>query len=170
MMPYSNAHTIYSAFPGHSCANLMYILHKQVPIHNQFKEVSRQLRSTIYTDSEKHSTIEWNSSLHCCSDHYILQIKYILKLTIKKSSLYIGEFGQVAWADMMMPTITPKRPRALPKISMTNILTNKVEFCASERAQLLPMIPTHNLQPWHPIDLMSKARISCTSNRATSRT
>jgi len=36
--------------------------------------------------------------------------------------------GHVACEDMMIPTITPKRPRALPKISMTKILTNKVEF------------------------------------------
>lgn len=42
----------------------------------------------------------------------------------------------------MMPTITPKSPRALPKISMTKILTNRDEFCASDKAQLLPIIPT----------------------------
>lgn len=34
----------------------------------------------------------------------------------------------------------------LPKISTTRILTNSVEFCASESAQLLPTMPTHMLQ------------------------
>lgn len=47
---------------------------------------------------------------------------------------------------MMMPTITPNSPSALPKISTTRILTKSEEFCASESAQLLPTIPTHILQ------------------------
>lgn len=38
------------------------------------------------------------------------------------------------------------RKAHLPKISTTRILTNSVEFCASESAQLLPTIPTHMLQ------------------------
>lgn len=44
-----------------------------------------------------------------------------------------------------MPTMTPNNPSALPNISMTRILTKSVEFWASDRAQLLPMIPTHSL-------------------------
>lgn len=46
----------------------------------------------------------------------------------------------------MMPTMTPNRPRALPNISITRILTKSVEFWASLRAQLLPMMPTHSLR------------------------
>lgn len=46
----------------------------------------------------------------------------------------------------MMPTITPNRPSAEPKISTTKILTNSVEFWASDSAQLLPTMPTHILQ------------------------
>ena len=53
--------------------------------------------------------------------------------------------GHEACADMMIPTMTPNSPSALPKISITKILTNSVEFCASDKAQLLPIIPTHNL-------------------------
>lgn len=34
----------------------------------------------------------------------------------------------------------------LPKISTTRIFTNSVEFCASDKAQLLPTMPTHNLR------------------------
>lgn len=45
-----------------------------------------------------------------------------------------------------MPTITPNSPRALPKISITRILTKREEFCASDKAQLLPIIPTHSLR------------------------
>lgn len=47
---------------------------------------------------------------------------------------------------MIMPTITPKRPKALPKISITRIFTKSVEFWASDSAQLLPIIPTHTPQ------------------------
>lgn len=47
---------------------------------------------------------------------------------------------------MIMPTITPNNPSALPKISITRILTKRDEFWASDNAQLLPMIPTHNLR------------------------
>lgn len=53
--------------------------------------------------------------------------------------------GHVAWADMIIPTITPNNPSALPKISITRILTKRVEFCASDNAQLLPIIPTQSL-------------------------
>ena len=42
--------------------------------------------------------------------------------------------------------ITPKSPKALPKISTTRILTNSVEFCASDSAALLPTTPTEILQ------------------------
>ena len=55
--------------------------------------------------------------------------------------------GHVAWADMIIPTITPNNPSALPKISITRILTKSDEFWASDKAQLLPIIPTHNLYP-----------------------
>lgn len=69
---------------------------------------------------------------------------------IKKPSSFckyrIYLVGQVACADIMIPTITPNSPRALPKISITRIFTKSVEFWASDNAQLLPMIPTHNLQ------------------------
>jgi hypothetical protein len=47
---------------------------------------------------------------------------------------------------MMMDTMTPKRPSAEPKISITKILTNSVLFCASLSAHELPMMPTHRLQ------------------------
>lgn len=47
---------------------------------------------------------------------------------------------------MIIPTMTPNKPRALPKISITRILTNSEEFWASERAQLLPIIPTQSLE------------------------
>lgn len=46
----------------------------------------------------------------------------------------------------MMATITPKSPRALPKISTTRIFTNSVLFWASDSAQLLPIIPTQSLE------------------------
>ena len=59
--------------------------------------------------------------------------------------LYHDEVVQVTCEDIIMPTITPNRPNALPKISITNIFTKSVEFWASERAQLLPIIPTHIL-------------------------
>ena len=48
---------------------------------------------------------------------------------------------------MIIPTITPNNPSALPKISITRILTKSEEFWASDKAQLLPIIPTHNLLP-----------------------
>ena len=44
-----------------------------------------------------------------------------------------------AW---IMPTITPKSPRALPKISTIRILTNVDGVCASARAQPAPTTPT----------------------------
>lgn len=53
--------------------------------------------------------------------------------------------GQVACADIIMPTMTPKSPSALPNISITRILTKRDEFCASDKAQLLPIIPTQSL-------------------------
>ena len=42
----------------------------------------------------------------------------------------------------MIPTITPKRPSADPKISMTKILTNVSGVWASEMAHPDPVIPT----------------------------
>ncbi len=62
-----------------------------------------------------------------------------------KTFFQIGADGHEACDDIIMPTMTPKRPRALPKISITNIFTNRVEFCASDNAQLLPMMPTQSL-------------------------
>jgi hypothetical protein len=72
----------------------------------------------------------------CYIEHDALSTKFLFQ---------IGDDGQLACDDIIMPTITPKRPRALPKISITKIFTNRVEFCASDNAQLLPMIPTHSL-------------------------
>jgi hypothetical protein len=46
----------------------------------------------------------------------------------------------------MIAIMTPNNPRALPKISTTRIFTKRVEFWASESAQLLPTMPTHILQ------------------------
>jgi hypothetical protein len=42
----------------------------------------------------------------------------------------------------MIPTITPKRPSALPKISTMRILTNVDGVCASARAHPAPTTPT----------------------------
>lgn len=49
------------------------------------------------------------------------------------------------WDAKMMPTMTPKRPRAEPKISTIRILTKRVPFWASARAHELPVTPTHSL-------------------------
>jgi len=43
---------------------------------------------------------------------------------------------------MIMPTITPNNPSALPKISIIRILTKSVPFCASASAHPEPVIPT----------------------------
>lgn len=43
---------------------------------------------------------------------------------------------------MYMPTIKPKRPMALPKISTIKILTNKEELAASANAAPEPTTPT----------------------------
>lgn len=42
--------------------------------------------------------------------------------------------------------MTPKRPKALPKISMIRILTKVSGVCASAMAQLLPVTPTQTPQ------------------------
>lgn len=47
---------------------------------------------------------------------------------------------------MMMPMMTPKRPSAEAKISTTRIFTKRVALAASERAALLPTIPTLSLE------------------------
>ena len=52
---------------------------------------------------------------------------------------------QRQWDAKMMPTMTPKRPRADPKISTIRILTNSVPFWASASAHELPVTPTHSL-------------------------
>ncbi len=46
----------------------------------------------------------------------------------------------------MIPTITPKSPRALPKISIMRILTNVDGVWASANAQPAPVIPTQTPQ------------------------
>ena len=48
----------------------------------------------------------------------------------------------------MIPTITPNRPKALPKIYTTKILTNESGFCASAIAHPLPETPTQILSLW----------------------
>lgn len=64
---------------------------------------------------------------------------------------------------MMMPMMTPNRPSALPKISTTRIFTKSVEFCASDKAQLLPTMPTHMLQASNS----SRACLSVMSEQVT---
>jgi len=51
-----------------------------------------------------------------------------------------------AGEDIMMPTMTPKSPSALPKISIMRILTKSVPFCASANAHPEPVMPTHTPQ------------------------
>ncbi len=46
---------------------------------------------------------------------------------------------------IMIPTITPKRPRADPKISTIKILMNKLSSCAWDKAHAEPVTPTHTL-------------------------
>merc|ERR1719321_74848 len=50
-----------------------------------------------------------------------------------------GKAPPLAW---MIPTMTPKRPRALPKISTMSIFTKSSGLWASPRAQPLPETPT----------------------------
>ena len=49
---------------------------------------------------------------------------------------------QEAFPAWIIPTITPNRPRALPKISIIRILTNVDGVWASARAQPEPVTPT----------------------------
>ena len=42
----------------------------------------------------------------------------------------------------IIPTITPNKPMALPKISTIRIFTNNAAFWASAKAAPLPIIPT----------------------------
>ncbi len=46
----------------------------------------------------------------------------------------------------MMPTITPKSPRALPKISMIRIFTKVEGVCESAKAAPAPVTPTQTPQ------------------------
>lgn len=46
----------------------------------------------------------------------------------------------------MTPIISPNKPNAEPKISITNILIKVVESCESANTQELPEIPTHTPQ------------------------
>ena len=59
---------------------------------------------------------------------------------------YEAPLEKSAWPEMMMPTMTPKRPRADAKISTTRILTNRLLLSASASAHELPTMPTHILQ------------------------
>lgn len=52
---------------------------------------------------------------------------------------------KLAFPAMMMPMMTPKRPSADAKISTTRILTKRVALAASDRAALLPTMPTLSL-------------------------
>ena len=70
---------------------------------------------------------------------------YLILWIPRRKTDYTDHAGQVAWADIIIPTITPNNPSALPKISITRIFTKRDEFWASDRAQLLPIMPTHNL-------------------------
>ena len=54
----------------------------------------------------------------------------------------LGKFPSLHW---MMPTITPKSPKALPKIYTTRIFTNESGFWASAIAHPLPDTPTQTL-------------------------
>lgn len=56
-----------------------------------------------------------------------------------------------AWPEMMMPTMTPKRPSADAKISTTRILTNSVLLSASASAHELPTMPTQILHRTEPV-------------------
>merc|ERR1719399_2244357 len=71
-----------------------------------------------------------------------LTIQQIGGGNLHAESPHIWPFGKVAPLAMMIPTMTPKRPRALPKISTINIFTKSSGFCASPRAQPLPDTPT----------------------------
>ncbi len=66
---------------------------------------------------------------------------------------------KLAWPAMMMPMMTPNSPSALPKISTTRIFTNRVAFCASDSAALLPTMPTHTLQA--VMQMSDKAAVAC---------
>ena len=46
----------------------------------------------------------------------------------------------------MIPMMTPKRPRALPKISTIRIFTKVAGVWASAKAQPEPVTPTHTPQ------------------------
>lgn len=59
----------------------------------------------------------------------------------------LASMGKSAWPEMMIPTMTPNRPRADAKISTTRILTNSVLLSASASAHELPTMPTQILQP-----------------------
>jgi hypothetical protein len=60
------------------------------------------------------------------------------------SLLYYIPALKSALPDIIIPIITPNNPKALAKISTTNIFTNNVELAASDSAALLPTTPTHN--------------------------
>lgn len=61
-------------------------------------------------------------------------------------SLHQETLLNLAEALMTMPMMTPNKPSALPKISITRIFTNNVGSCASASAQPLPQIPTQTLR------------------------
>ena len=53
--------------------------------------------------------------------------------------------GKVPSPHWIIPTMTPNKPKALPKISTTNIFTNESGFWASAIAHPDPDTPTHIL-------------------------
>lgn len=101
----------------------------QLRLHGSKKEFKK-----IYVFSE---TTQWRKLANVTNTRDKLWMMLMRRHTL---------VGHVAWADIIMPTMTPNNPSALPKISITRILTKSVEFWASDKAQLLPMIPTHSLQ------------------------
>jgi hypothetical protein len=116
-----------SAVPGTSCGHIRKICHNPHAMCQSPTSLSLSLCDEV---SKQPPSV-------CYIGHDALSTKFLFQT---------GDDGQVACDDIIMPTITPKRPRALPKISITKIFTNREEFCASDNAQLLPMIPTHSPQ------------------------
>jgi len=75
---------------------------------------------------------------------FFFSVLSLIILCVDVSSSFYASAGflNATFAVMIIPTITPNNPSALPKISITKIFTNKVGFCASLNAQLLPTVPT----------------------------
>lgn len=58
---------------------------------------------------------------------------------------YQPTLGKAPSPHWMIPTMTPNRPKALPKIYTTRIFTNESGFWASAIAHPEPDTPTHML-------------------------